>query len=51
MAELPEIAAAKNFVTAMARFPRIAATTAVFPSCATYFVDTFASRRASTASM
>src|SRR5690348_7408517 len=35
MAELPEKAAAKNFVTAIARFPSIAATTAVFASCAT----------------
>jgi len=35
MAELPETAAAKNFVIAIARFPSIAATTAVFASCAT----------------
>ena len=35
MAELPEKAAAKNFVLAIARFPSIAATTAVFDSSAT----------------
>jgi hypothetical protein len=42
MAELPEKAAAKNFVVAIAKFPRIAATTAVLASCATQFTRTFA---------